>query len=203
MDKIALTFSPKKPTFDDLQCHGTELSTDWSGARITNLSKFLFWVDDTSFHFLAGQNGSPGLSHPDSKLEEYCPELWKYDVAEFFLLASDKSRYLEFNLAPNGAWWSSAFTSLRVPAPGEPTPAPEVKTSAEVDTQGWRAHASMPLSWLKKQYGFSELSLLNATFILNSPDQIFVTAGDLGDGEPDFHRPHRFPAIKPVSLPHA
>jgi hypothetical protein len=201
MQQMPVFFAEKPPTFDELSRHGSELLTDWSGSQITKLSKFLFWVDRTNFHFLASQNGTPGLNHPDSQPGQYQAELWKYDVAEFFLLSADKTRYLEFNLAPNGGWWTSAFTSPLKPAPGEPAPVPGVETSAEVSPEGWRAHASIPLAWLQENYGFSESSFLNACFILNSPDQIFVTAGDPPAGKPDYHRPDLFPQIKPVSLP--
>jgi hypothetical protein len=200
VERIPVIFAEVTPTFHELQHHGVIPLTDWSGSKITKLSKFLFWIDQTHFHFLASQEGTPGLHHPDSRPGQYQAELWKYDVAEFFLLSSDKSRYLEFNLAPNGGWWSSAFSAPLIPAPGEPLPIPDVKTSAEVNSDGWRARASIPLSWLKKHYGFSKSTFLNACFILNSPDQIFVSAGNLGDGDPDYHRPKHFPPLDPVTL---
>ena len=200
MERIPVIFSEKPPTFDELHLHGTELLTDWWGSQITKLSKFLFWVDGTHFHFLAGQNGTNGLSHPDSQSGHYQAELWKYDVAEFFLLSARADRYLEFNLAPNGGWWSSAFVAPLQPVPGEPSPIPEVRTSAETTDQGWQARASIPLAWLQQFYGFSESSFLNACFILNSPAQIFVTAGDPPEGRPDYHRPDHFPPINPIAL---
>jgi hypothetical protein len=36
---------------------------------------------------------------------------------------------------------------------------------------------------------------LNATFIIDSPQQRFLTATDLGAGTPDFHQPERFPLV--------
>lgn len=200
MEEIPVIFAMKSPTFDDLHDHGMELLMDWSGSQITKLSKFLFWVDHTHFHFLACQKGTPGLSHPESRLGQYQAELWKYDVAEFFLLSSDKSRYLEFNLSPNGGWWTCAFSAPLVPATGEPAPVPEVRTSAGVTSGGWQACATIPLSWLQDNYGFDKSSHLNACFILNSPDQVFVSAGNLGDGGPDYHRPQQFPPIEPITL---
>ena len=200
MEQIPVIFAAKTPTFDELHQRGVQILTDWSGSQITKLSKFLFWVDRTHFHFLASQKGTSGMNHPDSRLGQYQAELWKYDVAEFFLLSSDKSRYLEFNLAPNGGWWSSAFTAPLQAAPGEPSPIPDVKTSAEATSEGWQARASIPLSWLQEVYGFGESSHLNACFILNSPDQIFVTAGDPPEGKPDYHRPDLFPPINPIAL---
>lgn len=200
VEQVAVIFAEETPTFFELERHGVILLTDWSGSKITNFPKFLFWIDQTHFHFLVSQEGTPGLNHPDSRSGHYQSELWKYDVAEFFLLSSDKNRYLEFNLAPNGGWWSSGFCAPSIPAPGEPLPIPNVQTSGEVNRDGWRARASIPLSWLQKNYGFSKSTCLNACFILNSPDQIFVSAGNLGDGNPDYHRPKQFPPLDPITL---
>ena len=152
------------------------------------------------FYFLTEVSGSPGLAHPLSEASEYQPELWKYDVAEFFLGAANGSCYLEMNLAPNGAWWSSIFTKPRQEAPEQPAPVPEVVTKAQQNKDSWQVMARLPLSWLKEHFDFGENSTLNATFILDSPHQIFLTAADLGDGDPNFHRPDRFPGIRPIAL---
>jgi hypothetical protein len=200
MKEIPVIFSRKTPGFHDLKASGEFILKDWAGKKIPRPVKFLFRIDDTHFHFLVRDENGPGLSHPDSEPSQYQPALWKYDVAEFFLMSADRSRYLEFNLAPNGAWWSSSFTKPRVSAPGEPSPIPDVATSAERTDHFWQASARIPLFWLHAHYGFGKKCLLNATFILKSPGQIFLTAGDLGKGEPDFHRPDRFPTIKVTSL---
>lgn len=200
MEIIPVIVSQNSPTFNDLHLHGTPVLTDWSGTEMQKLVKFLFWVDGSRFHFLASESGTPGMSHPESRQGFYQPELWKYDVAEFFLKSTNGARYLEFNLAPNGAWWSSAFNAPRTASPGEPKPIPAVLTSAHQTENGWQVMASLPLDWLKENYGFGDKTTLNATFILNSPDQVFLTAGDLGSGEPDFHRPDHFASIEQVSL---
>lgn len=200
MNTISAIFSEKAPSFTDLNIHGTLITSDWAGKKVPKPVKFLFWINETHFHFLAKDENGPGISLPTSRPNQYHAELWKYDVAEFFLMSSDRSQYLEFNLAPNGSWWTSAFSSPRQFAPGEPTAVPDVVTSVEQTMESWSAMASLPLHWLKTHYGFDEKSNLNATFILRSPDQIFLTAGDLGPGEPDFHRPDRFPRIKAISL---
>ena len=200
MKAIPVIYSRQSPDFQTLETNGEVITKDWFGNKVPRLVKFLFWVDDTHLHFLARDENGPGLSHPGSKPSEYQSELWKYDVAEFFLMSADRSRYLEFNLAPNGAWWTSAFTKPREAAPGEPSSVPGVVTSAEQGDHFWQAAARIPLPWLHAHYGFGKDTTLNATFILKSPDQILLTAGELGDGEPDFHRPDRFPTIKVTSL---
>ncbi|MDP7495091.1 MAG: hypothetical protein QGI77_01610, partial [Roseibacillus sp.] len=57
-----------------------------------------------------------------------------------------------------------------------------------------QARADLPLAWLKEHLHFGSDTRMNATFILNSPVQQFLTAVCLGDGEPDFHRPDRYSA---------
>ncbi len=200
MNSIPVVFAEKPPEFSDLQTHGSLISRAWSGEKVPNPVRYLFWVDQSHFHFLASDENSSGLCHPKSLTSKYQAELWKYDVAEFFLKSSESSRYLEFNLGPNGSWWTSAFSKARTPAKGEPTPVPNVVTSAQQKKDSWQAMASIPLPWLETHYGFGKETTLNATFIVKSPKQIFLTAGDLGEGKPNFHRPDRFPTIRAVSL---
>jgi len=42
---------------------------------------------------------------------------------------------------------------------------------------------------------FGDGSQMNVTFIVNSPEQKFATAADLGKGEPDFHQPDQFKKV--------
>ncbi len=198
---IPLIFSSQSPKFSDLEAHGILISKTWSQQKVRHAARALFWVDQSHFHFLAGHRNGPGLCHPESQPSKYQAELWKYDVAEFFLKSPLSSRYLEFNLAPNGAWWSAAFTAARTPAPGEPSAIPGVHTSSERNPTSWRASARLPLAWLQANLAFSEESTLNATFIINSPTQDFLSAAQLADPSdtaPDFHRPDRFAPIRSI-----
>jgi hypothetical protein len=54
---------------------------------------------------------------------------------------------------------------------------------------------SIPLDLLQARIDFGENTRANVCFILDSPDQRFLTATDLGGGEPDFHQPARFPKL--------
>lgn len=150
-----------------------------------------FGIDDSHFHFFS-RHQKPALIHPDSQPGKFQPELWKYDVAEFFLAAPDQSEYLEFNLAPNGAWWSCFFTQPRVVSPAASLA--DISTHGEQSSTGWRAQASIPLSEIP--WPVTD-GTLNATFILHSPDQRFFSLANLGPSQPDFHRPQYF---LPISL---
>jgi len=183
------------PKFEKLETYHSTVSLDWFGQSLAPPVHFLFGLDCDHFHFFASRK-SPAVIHPDSRPGEFQAELWKYDVAEFFLRAPNSNQYLEFNLAPNGGWWSCLFKAALVPMQGENTPLPGVITSGEVSPGGWRAHAKIPLNSLCDQLDFGPESRLNATFILNSPEQIFLTAGAPAPGEPNFHRPNDFPGIR-------
>jgi hypothetical protein len=60
---------------------------------------------------------------------------------------------------------------------------------------GWVAAMAIPLDLLKARLDFGKRTRMNVTMIVESPDQRFITAADLGSGEPDFHLPQRFPEI--------
>lgn len=172
------------------------LGTDWFGTVFDPPVRFAFAHDAEFLHFVA-RHERPALCHPHSSCGKFRAELWKFDVAEFFLTDSLSGHYLEFNLAPNGAWWSCIFGAPLERTSDEDEPVPGVRTVAGEDGEGWYATASLPLLWLRKHFHFSPASRLNATFILESPVQRFLTARPLGKGDPAFHQPSLFP---PVSI---
>lgn len=110
-----------------------------------------------------------------------------------FLSDPTSGRYFEFNLSPNGAWWSCEFSAPRVRAEEVEIAFPEVATFAELAPNGgWVAAMAIPRDLLEARLNFGEGSKLNVTFILGTPEQRFLSAAKLGEGEPDFHRPERF-----------
>lgn len=187
------------PSEADFKKFQTLIPVDWHGRPIQNPPSFLFWLDEDSLHFLARQEGGPGTPHPEGKPGEFRPELWKYDVAEFFLGTPDGRAYLEFNLSPEGAWWSCLFEERLVPGPTQPAPIPGVQAEGRRATSFWEAAARIPRAWLEKRFPTDGDLTLNATFILETPEQIFASAADLGEGQPDFHRPGQFPGVKLIS----
>jgi len=175
------------------------LQTDWYGKPLDVPAAFGMAIDHGSFWFVATRR-KPASLHPAARPNQFTPELWKYDVAEFFLSHPESGRYLEFNLAPNGAWWSAEFTAPRVCAHSEDLPMPGVKTFSELAPDGtWMTAVSIPLDVLEARFGFGPESRMNISFIVDSPDQRFLTATPPPDpvGEPDFHRPDLF---QPVNI---
>jgi hypothetical protein len=168
---------------------------DWDGEKFAKPMTFSLAVDKDYLWFVAGHQ-QPASIHPDAKPGSFQAELWKHDVSEFFLLDPSTGKYLEFNLAANGAWWSAMFTAPRVRESEEEVPFQEVATYADLAPDGsWMAAAAIPLKHLRSELNFGDGSQMNVAFIVNSPDQKLATAADLGKGEPDFHQPDKFKKV--------
>ena len=171
------------------------LANDWYGALLDKPITFGFSVDLDYLWFVAAHE-TPARLHPDARPGEFQAELWKHDVAEFFITDPESGRYLEFNLAANGAWWTAFFTAPRVRESDEDTPLEGVATYADLAPSGaWMTAAAIPLSLLRKELNFGDKSKMNATFIVNSPKQQFISAAKLTSDEPDFHRPDEFKKV--------
>lgn len=177
------------------------LEHDWDGNRVEPAAAFSLVKDSRRLWFLAGHR-RPAALHPRSRPGDFQAELWRYDVAEFFLADPRSGRYFEFNLSPNGAWWNCEFTAPRVRAKEEDEPMPDVATFAELAPDGsWLAAMAVPLDLLEARLDFGAETTANVTFILETPAQRFLSAANLGDGGPDFHRPASFAKVAMVPLP--
>ena len=162
---------------------------------------FSLVADPKHLWFIASHR-RPALIHPKARPGMFQAELWRYDVAELFLLEPLTGRYFEFNLAPNGAWWTCEFKAPRIREDEVEIAMPEVATFSEIAADGsWVAAMAIPLDLLGARLGFGPNTRGNVTMILESPNQKFASAADLGSGEPDFHQPARFPVIHFVSFP--
>lgn len=167
-----------------------ELVFDWYGDDTTPPLTFAFATDGTHLWFLAAR-ATPAMPHPSGESGAFTPELWKYDVAEFFAYNPATARYWELNLSPTGAWWAAAFSTVRVA--DDSTPAPTgVQTLARAEGSGWVTMMCIPLASLAG-LDIRDCTLAT-TAILCTPNQIFLTTADDLAGEPDFHRPATFPS---------
>jgi len=171
------------------------LEKDWHGAPVQAPAAFALAMDSQRLWFIAHHRTAARL-HPLARPGVFQAELWRHDVAELFIADPHSGRYFEFNLAPNGAWWSCEFTAPRVRAEALDIAMPEVATFADLAADGaWVAAMAIPLDLLRARLDFGPRSRVNVTLILGSPDQKFLSAADLGGGEPDFHLPGRFPEV--------
>ncbi len=177
------------------------LARDWHGAPVEPPAAFSLAIDPRRLWFVATHR-RPADLHPLSRPGRFQPALWKHDVAELFLAAPDGDRYLELNLGPNGAWWSCEFRAPRQRQDEAEIAMPDVATFSELAPDGsWVAALAVPLDLLRARIDFGSGTKLNVAFILENPAPRFLSAADLGGGEPDFHRPARFPQMVLAPLP--
>ena len=193
--------SPRPLVWGELDVPILGISKDCHGAPLDPPAGFALAMDATRLWFIAHHRKAAEI-HPQARPGRFQAELWKYDVAELFIVDPPSERYLEFNLAPNGAWWSCEFTAPRVRAEDVDIEMPDVATFSDMSPDGsWVAAMAIPLDLLRARLDFGTGSRANVTFILESPRQRFITASDLGEGEPDFHLPALFPEISLAPLP--
>lgn len=194
-------FTSRRPlAWGELDVPLVGLEHDWQGAALQPPAAYGLVMDDQRLWFVAHHRKSADL-HPLARPGVFQAELWRYDVAELFMADPVSGRYFEFNLAPNGAWWSCELTAPRVRAEEMDIVMPEVATFADVAPDGsWVAAMAIPLGLLRARLDFGPATRANVTMILESPDQRFITAADLGGGVPDFHQPQRFPTVTFASL---
>ena len=177
------------------------LGNDLRGVPLQVSAAFSVVTDARHLWFIASHR-QPARIHPKARPGAFQAELWRYDVAELFLADPVSGRYFEFNLAPNGGWWTCEFTAPRVRADEAEIAMPEVATFSEISPDGsWLAAMAIPLDLLRARLDFGPATRMNVAMILESPEQKFLSATDLGTGEPDFHQPQRFSEIQFAPLP--
>lgn len=159
---------------------------DWFGGSVTPPLATSVAVEHSELIFSAKRAGSC-LPHPASRENCFQAELWKYDLAEIFFWEPESEAYLEVNLAPTGGWWACWFDQVRVARQGQPDFA-QVSASGMLSDEGWAASIRLPLSL----FANPQTLQYNVTAIVDSPEQRFLSAYELGCTEPDFHRPASF-----------
>jgi hypothetical protein len=193
--------SPRRLVWGELDVSLFGLAKDLDGMLLDIPVAFSLVTDAQCFWFIANHR-KPALIHPQARPGAFQAELWKYDVAELFLSDPVSGRYFEFNLAPNGAWWTCEFIGPRVRADIAEIAMPEIATFSELSADGsWLAAMAIPLDLLRARLDFGAETRSNVTMIIESPQQRFLSANPLGGGEPNFHQPECFTQIRFVPLP--
>jgi hypothetical protein len=177
------------------------LEKDLHGTPLQTAAAFSIVTDERHLWFIVNHR-RPACLHPKARPGAFQSGLWGYDVAELFLADPVSGRYFEFNLAPNGAWWTCEFTAPRVRADEVEIAMPEVASFSEMAADGsWLAAMAIPLDLLRARLDFGSDTRLNVAMILESPDQKFISANALRADEPDFHQPQQFSKIQFAPLP--
>lgn len=121
--------------------------------------------------------------------------LWRFDCGELFLFQPETSRYLEINIAPNGAWWSCVFSDVRCRDGGVEPPIIQVMTS-DSEEGNWRIGFRLSRREIARCIGSADNLLGNVTLILGGCPETDVPLGNLHSvatlGAVDFHRPHEW-----------
>lgn len=168
------------------------IGSDWQGVPLEAQPAFRLVVDPVGGHLelLATARKGPSTAI-GSEAGEFHEGLWQHDCAELFLLHPGTGHYMEFNLAPNGGWWSCLFEAPRRQAMIENLPLPGVFAEGLEGIAHWEARLRIPLASLPESIGSDPMVWRgNATFCLgNAPRQKFATFAAPAPGLPDFHRP--------------
>jgi len=169
---------------------------DWHDQEFDIPPGYALATDQSNLWFSVARD-RPAVLTPQAQPHRFVEGLWLGDVAELFIKHASQDRYLELNLAANGAWWSAGFLSPRERSSTENTPIPGVKTYSRTSPDGcWHAAATIPLPFLESEFGFGPATQLNVTFILDSPEQKFISISKLPGVNPDFHQPNHFEGIE-------
>jgi hypothetical protein len=164
---------------------------DWFGVAALGPPKWLLTIDDDVLA-LRGMVASPPICTKQDCESGFIEGLWEADVVELFLSNPRTGFYIEFNLAPRGAWWCCTFDSPRSRCADGAKPIEGVQTRAAYTEESWDSMLLVHLKSLPYRLAFDVGSTLaNITFCLGRPQQ-FITLADLGGGEPDFHRPNKW-----------
>lgn len=177
------------------------IATDWHGKNLRPPVAFTLATDGDKLWFIATRQAATAI-HPGAEPGAFTAELWKHDVAELFIAAPEGGRYIEFNLAPNGAWWACEFDGVREAAVSQPDFGSAIASfHDEVEDDSWLAAMAIPLGFLREEISFGSGSRANVAFILNSPKQTFHSAAKLPGDVADFHQPGAFPALVTTEAP--
>jgi hypothetical protein len=117
--------------------------------------------------------------------------LWRFDCGELWLCNPENGRYLELNLAPNGAFWSCVFALPRL-RDGD-IKSPLCLTRSITDMEGWFSTLTISRSEIERSLGTFDGLIGNVTLILGGCPDVDAPLENLHSAVPlgavDFHRP--------------
>lgn len=171
---------------------------DWYGARVSAKTGFVLAIDAERIFFFASCAQSP-LTKPSARLGQFVSGLWGFDLAELFLCEDGTGRYQEFNLAPNGSWWSAVFSTYRKEA-ADFSPPRGVETVSHISAHSWKAGLTIPRASLGVNIEFSPFSRLNVSMIISGGARNHLSWARIHSETPDFHRTDEFCTLSLVEI---
>lgn len=137
-----------------------------------------------------------GTSTADPSKHGFVYGLWREDCVELFIANPENGRYVEFNFAPSGAWWSRVFEDVRKPAEVDP---PACQSHGRMDDTEWSVHAEIKLQTVQQGIGGEPANWVANLIVLvggcddNEPDlNNLHSLCKFTSAHPDFHRPQDF-----------
>ena len=167
----------------------TKFSLDWFGSPARHTAHFGFKLVGKSLFFRFRAEKSAECDRNLAR-GQFVSELWRQDVAEFFVRGPGPS-YQEFNISPTGAWWSARFGQYRTL--DQEIHCSSVSIQALVEDHSWEIEFSVPLSEIVVLKDLElRFAKLNPVSILCPQDPEYLCYGHTSGGEPDFHLSETF-----------
>ena len=176
----------------------TALANDWDGKQVSTPLSLIIAISPSHIYFGATRNASATILH-DASLGAFVEGLWNADVAELFIKDDETDAYQEFNLAPNGAWWSARFGSYRMQDKSAKINQSAVQTYQHIEKTMWRAAIKIPRDSLVVQCVFNEKSRANVCGIFGATTRSYLSFAKANSPSPDFHLPELFTKIKAIA----
>jgi hypothetical protein len=168
------------------------IESDWGGTGLTQGYCWSFVVDAESLWFTAAVPASPPADRVHS-CGDFVEGLWEADVAEFFLMNA-RGEYQEFNLSPDGAWWSMLFASYRERSPRPRTPE-GIVVSVDRSAQSWRVAFGVQRTQL--QIAPDEVTAIHVSGILyGGGEGRYLSSAGQPSFAPDFHDRRCFGSVR-------
>ena len=167
-------------------------TSDWFGEPPAAAADFILAANQTCLFFGARCEQTPCFERRAAS-GEFFEGLWLYDVAELFIREPGTLRYQEWNLAPNGAYWSMYFSDILQRAKTEFRSPGGVQTYSKIELQSWQAALSIPFSAFSFPLNPGEPFFANVPMIINhAVKEQYLTWAKIAEPQPAFHRPAKF-----------
>jgi hypothetical protein len=128
--------------------------------------------------------------------------LWEADVIELFLADDHSAAYQEFNLSPDGRWWSCRFSSYRKRDPRGFRMPQNVRREYLLLPGCFKAGIQIPRTELSVDCSFGARSRAHLCAIAGRQPRVYYSTAPLESEKPDFHDPRCFQAIHFPEQPH-
>lgn len=174
------------------------LSVGWNRAVLSRPFAWSVSLDPTVLWFGCSLPGGSRVKSGTHR-GEFVEGLWEYDVAELFIRDA-QGAYQEFNVAPNGAWWSMTHSEYRVRS-NQSCPAKCLSVTTNISDGYWDVVAAFDRRSL--QVPLEKESLVHVTGIHYAAQPIYMSSRPPRDIAPDFHHPSCFSPIAASGTPSA